>query len=465
MNKPILAFIFSLFSLVLFSQKVSVKWGDSFKSTVGILGYTFGGINGKYYYTIESFKGQSEITVCDLNHNIIKKQTIEYKNKDFRVQVVDYIKTSSNFYFIVRGIDLKNDKALVGYVIAESNGNINPNIKDILIYDWDVKALDDGYSYLSSDKSKINISYSPHKKGQQSYKTLFIRLNDKMEKIPNDISIKNDNLNVSNIKINGVSVEDVSIKTLSNKKKIAVGTYTNTDNAARSEVFVKGGASAVTGINGIFYATLDSNGVASSKLYPFTVAVAEKMGVSSNKLNKGIPELSFSTFVSEKDNDISIFLEEESYENKMKTVNSPSSSYSRTETSILYRTNSIIASNFNENGELQFTTVIEKEFILQDMSDFSSFLAFKKDDNFYFLFNKSKFSVDNKSEVTAKGKILTDLIKLDSKGNIISQETLFGNKDIDLMLSPKNCYPIDGNKILLFGIKGLKYTYGTLEVK
>lgn len=475
MNKIILAIIISLFSTISFSQKVNIKWGDNFKSTVGILGYEFGGVNGKYYYGIESFKGQSIITVSDLNHNVVKKQTIEYKNNDFRIQVVDYIKTNSNFYFIVRGIDLKNDKGLIGYVTATSDGNVNPNINEILIYDWDIKALNDGVSYLSDDRTKIIITYAPHKKGQSSLKYLTLIFSDKMSKLPNNTNF--DGYNFDKIKIDGAKVEDVNIETLSNNKKVAIGTYTNPGNTAGNGrkfiVFGKEVASTMTGINGVFYATLDSNGVTSSKLFPFTEEVAKKMGIDANNLDKGIPELSFQTYFSEKDNNIAIFLEEGFGNDKTSTRSSSvhSSSLNRTTTTTttnsytMYHSNSIIASNFNEKGELQFMTVIEKEFVFQNMTDFSSFLPFKKDDNLYLLFNKSKFSFDNKKDVIAKGKFLTDLVKLDSKGNIVSQETLFGNKDVDLLLAPKNCYVMDGNKVLLFGVKGLKFTYGTLEVK
>jgi len=57
MNKTILAFIFSLFSLVSFSQKVSVKWGGELATKSGQLGNGGEYYDGVYTYNIESFRG------------------------------------------------------------------------------------------------------------------------------------------------------------------------------------------------------------------------------------------------------------------------------------------------------------------------------------------------------------------------------------------------------------------------
>ena len=48
---------------------------------------------------------------------------------------------------------------------------------------------------------------------------------------------------------------------------------------------------------------------------------------------------------------------------------------------------------------------------------------------------------------------------------IVSSEILFGNKDVDVVLTPVDCSTIDDNKIKLVGMDKRKIKYGILEVK
>ena len=56
-------------------------------------------------------------------------------------------------------------------------------------------------------------------------------------------------------------------------------------------------------------------------------------------------------------------------------------------------------------------------------------------------------------------------MKINNSGTIVSSEILFGNKDVDIILTPNDCSKIDDNKIKLVGMDHKTIKYGTLEVK
>lgn len=99
------------------------------------------------------------------------------------------------------------------------------------------------------------------------------------------------------------------------------------------------------------------------------------------------------------------------------------------------------------------------------MLDYGSYFPFFKEDNLYVLYNKSLVYEEKKRDIDQKGQVLSELVKINNSGDIVSSEILFGNKDVDVVLTPIDCSTIDDNKIKLVGMDKRKIKYGILEVK
>jgi hypothetical protein len=172
----------------------------------------------------------------------------------------------------------------------------------------------------------------------------------------------------------------------------------------------------------------------------------------------------FEVFTNKFDNSVSVFLEETNKSSTTTTFNAYTP-YNRSSTSITYYTNTILVNKINSTGELQYSTVIDKKCKYGEMLDYGSYYPFFKEDNLYVLYNKSLYYEDKKKDIDEKGAILSELVKINNSGTIVSSEILFGNKDVDIILTPNDCSKIDDNKIKLVGMDRKTIKYGTLEVK
>ena len=506
MNKTILAVILSFFSLVTFSQKVSVKWGGMLETKTGQLGNGGEYYDGVYAYNIESFRGKSIVTVIDKNNKTTKQEVVGNGDYDVRVE---YVFTSpKGTYLIIRGLTKKTTKAMIGYAKV-TNGIIDKEIKELKSYDFDGGNYGDNSVILESkDASKLAIGYRPASKVNTGFN--FIVINDNMDIIQKINKSSSSNIETSDydldsngnlsvwckksatsekgkstislinftperqykdvsIKLPKAYVEDFSVHTFDNGKKIIVGTYYNTDNIdSRDGMYgyaMGKRIGFIGGVNGVFSILLDTSGSSSSpKLYPFPEETILKFDVQKKHLDKGIPMVSFELFTNKFDNSASVFLEETNKSSTTTTYNAYTP-YSHSSTSTNYFTNTILVTKINSTGELQYSTVIDKKCKYGSMLNYGSYYPFFKEDNLYVLYNKSLYYEDKKKDIDEKGQVLSELAKINNSGAIVSSEILFGNKDVDVVLIPNDCSKIDENKIKLSGMDRKTIKYGTLEVK
>jgi hypothetical protein len=505
MNKTILAFIFSLFSLVSFSQKVSVKWGGELATKSGQMGNGGEYYDGVYTYNIESFRGKSTVTVIDKNKKATKQEVVD--NGEYYIRVEHIFTSPKGTYLIIRGLTKKTTKAMIGYAKV-TNGIIDKEIKELKTYDFDGGNYGDNSMILqSNDGSKLAIGYKPASKVNAGFN--FIVINENMEIIQKINKSSSSNIETSDydfdnngnlsvwckkgatsekgkstislinftperqnkdisIKLPNAYIEDFSVSIFDNGKKIIVGTYYNTDNIERGGTYgyaMGKRIGFIGGVNGVFSILIDTSGSSSSpKLYPFSEESILKFDVQKKHLDKGIPMVSFEVFTNKFDNSVSVFLEETNKSSTTTTFNAYTP-YNRSSTSITYYTNTILVNKINSTGELQYSTVIDKKCKYGEMLDYGSYYPFFKEDNLYVLYNKSLYYEDKKKDIDEKGAILSELVKINNSGTIVSSEILFGNKDVDIILTPNDCSKIDDNKIKLVGMDRKTIKYGTLEVK
>lgn len=507
--KTVLFILICISANILFAQKASIKWTNEIETKTGQLGYDGEYKDSKYTYSIESFAGKSILTTIDKN-NKSTKQDVVSKNKDYGIKV-DYIFSSNNgTYLIIRGVTKKLDKAMIGYMKV-TNGVIDNDIKQLITYDYDGGNYGDyGTILQSKDDSKLAINYNVAPKGSKgtsrfnylildnnmnivqkinkvfsyysvSYlqhildnegnlSVLFKKFLSSKDELPEYRILKfsvDNNYKNTLIKIPNAYVEDISINKNASGKQVIVGTYFNEDNSSRWHVygFAMGARTGyVSGVNGVFIAQLDTGGISNSKKYPFSTETILSFDVSKKYESKGIGMLEFTSIINNFDNTITIFLEESS-KSSTKTTFNAFTPYSRTSTSNSYYTNSIIVTKLNLNGDLIFSTTIDKKCKYGDLLDYGSYFPFFKEDNLYVLYNKLLIYEEKKKDLKDNGKVLSELIKINNVGTIVSTEILFGNKDADLILTPLDCSIIDDNKIKLVGVDKKKYKYGILEVK
>lgn len=503
MKNVFLLIIICALNTALFAQKVSIKWDGEIQTKSGQLGFSGEYSDGVYTYSVESYSAKSIVTVMDKNR---KTTTQEISgNSNYGIKVVSLFASKKGTYLIIRGLTKKVDKAMIGYVKV-TNGIADKEIKEILTYDYDGGNYgDNGIILQSPDASKLAIEYTPAKGEAFNY----IILNDDMniiqkinkastysntktveysldnngilslwsqkntysqDEVPSIKLIRftadNQSKDVS-VKLPNALIEDFSINKLGNGKQLMVGTYYNKDNASRggNYGYVMGArVGFIGGVNGVFVVLLDSNGISSPKLYPFPDKTIMEFDVQKKHIDKGIPLTEFAVLANKFDNSVTIFMEETNKSSTTSTY-SPNSSYSHSSTSTTYYTNYILVTKINSAGGLQYSTLIEKKCKYGQMLDYGSYFPFFKEDNLYVLYNKSLVYEEKKRDIDQKGQVLSELVKINNSGDIVSSEILFGNKDVDVVLTPIDCSTIDDNKIKLVGMDKRKIKYGILEVK
>ncbi|MFN8282711.1 MAG: hypothetical protein U0U67_05820 [Chitinophagales bacterium] len=502
----LLSTVFCLFFASLKAQPFNIKWGPEYKKDGGMFSFLkFGGFTNSAYYVLTQGTRNTKIAVYDFNHNLIGEQDIEYKYGKSDVTVDDVIKTPAGNYFLLKGIDKKEDKGLIGYALPEKNNLISTNVTKIIEYPYNFKQpfglfgftfntnfdSDAEGTFMSEDSSKVMITYS---QGLQDAKSVnqkfsFMVMDAKMQKLftvnktlaytdtkldiidysilnngdvyalakhyANDKDRKTPNfkfmvfkfskdgtMKEAQIKLNNAAALNGSVVAFDGGKIIVAGTYTNITNNKNMRA------------NGTYCVSLNADGTPGvSNTFDFTQEVQDELfGNSERRKDKGAPAIKLKKVVMDDVAKTAVFFWEEDY---YVVVQTSKSSYVR------YYSNEIIASKFNEDGKQEFSTLIDKEFSFTNTSVYNSFMYAHKNGYHYLIFNDFKSRAERK-EIDADGKILTDMVKMDDNGKIVSRQTLFGNKDIEYYAAPRMSVQVSDGSILLQTTKGKKYQYGTL---
>jgi hypothetical protein len=119
---------------------------------------------------------------------------------------------------------------------------------------------------------------------------------------------------------------------------------------------------------------------------------------------------------------------------------------------------------FNADGTLAFESFIEKQFSYPSTNAYNHIYFTEYGGNYYFLFNNRKNTAGDKGADT-KGMVITDLVKIDSSGNIVSRKSIFANKNTDMLFSPGSSQDMKNGKLLIYGRRGTNYRFGTINLE
>lgn len=499
-----------LLTTVLLAQEVKIEWGPEYKKDGGMFTFLrYGGHTDKAYYVVEQSMKNTKLFFFDFKHNALGEQEIEYKYGKSDLSLEDVYTTRSGNYFLMTGIDKKEDKGIITYTTPTKSNTLNTNFTKILEYPYDFKqpfvfmgiginmGIDSDIqgSFMSYDSTRILYMYSQGLQDAKSVnqKISFLVMDDKMKVLykvnktlsytdrtfdlidnsvlnngdvyfaakhyANDKDRKTPNYKFHIIKITSANVyKDIIVKLndaaplsgsvvdLENGNVMVVGSYTNISNNKSLRA------------NGTYCVILNAEGaIVNSSVYPFEGAVKEELfGESEKKADKGAMAFKVKRVMFDRTTKAVTICFEKDY---ITTTTTYSSSGSRTTT--YYHSDDIIVARFDQNGKRDFESIIDKSFSFPNTSYYNSFSFSEYNGNYYFIFNDAK-SLSERKEADVSGRIITDLVKMDKNGKIILRKTLFGNKDIDMLFAPKLSDHLWKNEVLIHGSLKKHYKYGIL---
>lgn len=133
-----------------------------------------------------------------------------------------------------------------------------------------------------------------------------------------------------------------------------------------------------------------------------------------------------------------------------------------------YNYNDIIVVNIKPNGEIEWTARIPKQ---QETSNdggyFSSYAMSTVRDKFYFVFNDNAKNYDPNRKnnkfynYNGRNSVIT-LAEVSKDGSVVINP-IYSNREASITTRPKICQQISRNEMLIYGERGRKYKFGTLE--
>lgn len=356
-------------------------------------------------------------------------------------------------------VSYDSTKVLIPYTSSTNNGNVN---LFYLVLDDKMNKVYDKNISLSYLKKKFKVLDNFVMNNGNIYVTAKYYENDKDRSTPNYkfhlIKATATGQQDIELKLSDAAPLNANVLSLNNGNIIVLGTYTNISNNKDLRT------------NGFYSAIYDIDGnLISSNLYPFSGEVKDELfGSNENKADKGANAFAVKNIYFDNQTKTSSICIERVYKTEFKLTKytySSNNSFSKapqTNTTNIYHTDEIVVAKFDENGKQLFETLIDKKFYMDgNASNHNSFSFCVYNGNYYFLFNNFKGLLDKKEE-DVNGKIVTDLVKIDTNGKIAFRKTLFANKDIGVILVPKMSDYLGDNKLLIYGSKIKSYKYGTL---
>lgn len=515
--RKLITVLLSAISIIANAQELKINWGPEYKKEGAFYNFLrYGGHTDKAYYVVQQSLSESKLFIYDFKHNPIGKQDIKYKYGKNLLYLNDIVTTKSGNYFLMSSYDESQEKALFAYTMASKSNMLNTNYTKIYEYPFSYKKVvsfvkfnkdlnnDVKGTTLSLDSSKVLYTYSENlfENKSNNQQVTFLALDNKMNilyKVNKSISFQdtkfdltdnsisntgdvylvgkyyeNDNdrktpnykyhilkFNAANeykdilVNLKDAAPLNTTINDLENGNVIAVGTYTNTSNNKSLRA------------NGTYSVIINSSGeVISSNIYPFSGVVKEELfGDNDKKAEKGAVKYKLKRVLLDKNTMSTTICLEKDYEIIKQKPSTGSTGFSSSSMSgniiTYYNTDDIIVVRFDISGKKEFETIIYKSFTFSDNDAYNSFFVTISNGNYYFIFNDAK-TIGERKDADVSGKVVTDLLQMDKTGKIVSQKTLFGNKDIDMYFSPKLSVKLSKNEILIHGSHYRKYKYGII---
>ncbi|HNY55606.1 MAG TPA: hypothetical protein PKI86_08260, partial [Chitinophagales bacterium] len=196
--KKILTILLLFTATIVLAQEVKIEWGPEYKKDGGMFTFLrYGGHTDKAYYVVEQSMKNTKLFFFDFKHNALGEQEIEYKYGKSDLSLEDVYTTRSGNYFLMTGIDKKEDKGIITYTTPTKSNTLNTNFTKILEYPYDFKqpfvfmgiginmGIDSDIqgSFMSYDSTRILYMYSQGLQDAKSVnqKISFLVMDDKMK--------------------------------------------------------------------------------------------------------------------------------------------------------------------------------------------------------------------------------------------------------------------------------------------
>jgi hypothetical protein len=154
------------------------------------------------------------------------------------------------------------------------------------------------------------------------------------------------------------------------------------------------------------------------------------------------------------------------------TVMSGNTSTRQSTTTYYYYYNDIIVVNINKEGQIEWVHKIPKrQSSVNDNGYLSSYAMSIVKDKLYFLFNDNEKNLEEEtiksnkfvSSLGGKGSVVV-LAEVSLDGNI-KKETIFKWADAEVVIRPKVCRQINGNEMIIFGLKPKTQKFARITFK
>ncbi|MFT7588330.1 MAG: hypothetical protein ACI959_000537 [Limisphaerales bacterium] len=197
--------------------------------------------------------------------------------------------------------------------------------------------------------------------------------------------------------------------------------------------------------------------------FPLSKVINESiLSRRAQRKDKGANNFPIKTLIVNHETGNFTMIAEETY----RTYRTSTSTSGSTRTTTYYHTNEIMVPTFDlKTGEQKNNALIEKGFVSASLY-ITSFTYGTSGGSVYLLFNDFKTKEERK-DLGKQGKRTryTDIVRINSEGQIKSSENLFTSKSIESEFMPKSSNFIGDGKILLIGFKGFKKVqYGLLDL-
>ena len=171
-------------------------------------------------------------------------------------------------------------------------------------------------------------------------------------------------------------------------------------------------------------------------------------------------------FILRKDGGV-VLLAEQYFVRVVTTTTTDANGNTSTKTTYHYYYNDVIVININLDGDIEWTTKIEKyQHSVNDGGRLSSFALQVKDNRMYLVYNESAkqyFDKEERSEMKRKDKrsYLTLLVSIDNNGDY-DKEILLNNSVDKVYTVPKLCEQISKNEMLIYSYSKKGQKFGTM---
>jgi hypothetical protein len=507
-----------LVSFQLSAQNITIKWGNEFKGNrrslvTAVIGRDETGTYVESTHLRISFFGRSHRTIdlddvtldkLDNNNNLVYSKRLVAKSPDGEsLNYEGMMMVDGKIMLFTSRYNKRTDKNIAyACTVSGADGTVQGNITQVDEIEATKKKNDGAFSFMqSSDSSEILVYHDePYEKNEEDRFSLKIYDNSLKMLWNKDVSVP---YRDKDFTISGYTLSNddkvymlAKIQEGNREKKHGLPNYRYTilsyseDSKTPKEYVMSLGAKFISDIqfqlnnnndlvcsgfcsknnsedvSGVFYMTIDSRTgkVMHSSIKEFDMeTLGQFMSKRKARKQRELKAYELRQLIPREDGG-SVLLGEQFYIEVVTT----SDGKGHTTTTYYYHYNDILAVGITPAGEIDWVTrVPKKQVSANDGGFYSSFATCVYKDKVFIVYNdhkknKDRFDPDKMKTMSNPRKAMAMIVSIDSKGRY-EKIPLFNNKEKGTILKPKLNLQISDNELVMYGVKGRKYMFGTAK--